>query len=166
MFTNCRTENIVTWTRRLKCDLFITKCLLECVIQNNVCKIEPHTWRRIFSLELLHFLGKYPGHGSNLYGYLWVDADSISANITNNRARREKVSKWLIFSLSRPGRTESHSSIYPSQPVSGQCKQNQKLVCIRKTFQSWLKNKWLNIGNCDLNEAGQWFVSYYSFWFY
>ena len=109
-----------------------------------------------FSLELLHFLGKYPGHGSNLYGYLWVDADSISANITNNRARREKVSKWLIFSLSRPGRTESHSSIYPSQPVSGQCKQNQKLVCIRKTFQSWLKNKWLKIGNCD--EAGFWFV--------
>lgn len=80
--------------------------------------------------ECVHFLGKYPGHGSNLYGYLWVDADSISANITNNSARREKVSKWLIFSLSRPGRTESHSSIYPSPPVSGKCKQNQKLVCI------------------------------------
>ena len=47
--------------------------------------------------ECVHFLGKYPGHGSNLYGYLWAGADSISANITNNSPRlREKVSKWLI----------------------------------------------------------------------
>ena len=101
MLTNSRTEESnVTWTLLLKCDLFITKCLLECVIGVNVCKIE-------LAHMAVNSSGNPPGNLSEcvyqfiLSGTIWcMECDMlltatfhISANITNISPRREQVSK-------------------------------------------------------------------------
>ena len=156
MLTNSRTEESnVTWTLLLKCDLFITKCLLECVIGVNVKLSGTHggefLWK--FSRKFVrmclsvHFVGNYLVHG------VWRVADSHISHFSKyyqyQSSQRTSV-KMTDFLPSRP-----EPSICPSTCQPGNVRRTKNLYPFGTQFQPEFKI------NCSFV-----LFPYLSFWFY
>ena len=140
MLTNSRTEESnVTWTLLLKCDLFITKCLLECVIGVNVCKIERHTWRWI-PLEILQeicqnvFISSFCRELSGAWSVTccWQPHFTFQQILPISVLAENKCQNdW--FSPVTP-----RAQHLPINLSARKCKKNEKLVSIWNTISTWV----------------------------